>query len=121
MDKILLTGASGLLGQSLLDQLGTLSIPVIAVTQKNSFEKVYDHIDIVTGDILDVGFVEEVMAGITQVYHCAGMVSFAPADVQQLYKLNVEGTANVVNAAIAAGVKKNNTRKFCSCHRTLAA
>ena len=106
MDKILLTGASGLLGQSLLDQLGTLSIPVIAVTHQNTLEKVYDHIDIVTGDILDVGFVEEVMAGITQVYHCAGMVSFAPADVQQLYKLNVEGTANVVNAAIAAGVKK---------------
>lgn len=106
MDKILVTGASGLLGQSLLEQLSTLSIPVIAVTHQNTLEKVYDHIDIVTGDILDVGFVEEVMVGITQVYHCAGMVSFAPADVQQLYKLNVEGTANVVNAAIAAGVKK---------------
>ena len=106
MDKILVTGASGLLGQSLLEQLSTLSIPVIAIIHQNTLEKGYDHIDIITGDILDVGFVEEVMVGITQVYHCAGMVSFAPADVQQLYKLNVEGTANVVNAAIAAGVRK---------------
>lgn len=57
-------------------------------------------------NILDVITLEEVMEGITEVYHCAGLVSFRKEDVQKLYKINVEGTANVVNAALSAGVKR---------------
>lgn len=41
-----------------------------------------------------------------QVYHCAGAVSFDPADRQRLYKVNVEGTANIVNIALDEGVEK---------------
>ena len=46
------------------------------------------------------------MQGITQVYHCAAIVSFDPKDKDHLLKINIEGTANVVNACIDAGVKK---------------
>jgi nucleoside-diphosphate-sugar epimerase len=46
------------------------------------------------------------MRGITHVYHCAALVSYDPADRFSLLKINIEGTANVVNACIEAGVKK---------------
>ena len=46
------------------------------------------------------------MQEITQVFHCAAIVSFNPKDKYRLLKINVEGTTNVVNACIDAGVKK---------------
>ncbi|MEJ7609676.1 MAG: NAD-dependent epimerase/dehydratase family protein [Ferruginibacter sp.] len=55
-------------------------------------------------DILDVYALEEVMKDVTQIYHCAGLVSFSPKEEKQLYKINVGGTANMVNAALHAGV-----------------
>jgi nucleoside-diphosphate-sugar epimerase len=56
--------------------------------------------------MLDVALLEEVMQGVTTVYHCAGLVSFNKKDKHQLYKINVEGTANLVNVALDAGVQK---------------
>ena len=63
-------------------------------------------IEWVNGDILDANFLFDVMKGIDQVYHAAALVSFNPYRKRELFKINVEGTANVVNAAIEAGVKK---------------
>src|SRR5436305_14395829 len=37
--------------------------------------------------------------------HAAGMVSFNPSDKKKLFQLNIEGTANVVNAAIETSIK----------------
>lgn len=64
------------------------------------------HLQQVHCDILDVITLEEIMEDITHIYHCAGLVSFHKKDVERLYKINVEGTANVINAALNAGVKK---------------
>ncbi|HMI77461.1 MAG TPA: NAD-dependent epimerase/dehydratase family protein, partial [Ferruginibacter sp.] len=49
---------------------------------------------------------EEAMEGIEQVYHCAAIVTFNKKRKRELFKINIEGTANVVNAALDAGVKK---------------
>jgi len=57
-------------------------------------------------DILDVISLNEIMEGITHVYHSAALVSYDPKDSQKLLKINIEGTANVVNACINAGVMK---------------
>ncbi len=57
-------------------------------------------------NILDTSALEDTMQGITQLYHCAAMVSFNKKNKGQLFKINIEGTANVVNAALDAGVKK---------------
>jgi nucleoside-diphosphate-sugar epimerase len=54
----------------------------------------------VEGDILDVVSLEEAMQGVDGVIHSAAFVSFYKSERQQMYKVNVEGTANVVNAAI---------------------
>jgi len=63
-------------------------------------------IEWVNGDIMDTDFLFDAMKGMKQVYHVAALVSFNPYRKKELFKINVEGTANVVNAAIEAGVKK---------------
>lgn len=57
-------------------------------------------------DIMDPAGLLEAMEGVKQVYHCAAIVSFYPKRREALRTINVEGTANVVNAALEAGVKK---------------
>jgi nucleoside-diphosphate-sugar epimerase len=57
-------------------------------------------------DILDVVGLEEAIKGTEQVYHCAAIISFNPRRKAEMFKINIEGTANVVNAALDAGVKK---------------
>ena len=64
------------------------------------------NLEIIQCDILDVITLEEVMQGVEEVYHCAALVSFAPSDAEKLYKINVEGTANIVNACLDANVRK---------------
>jgi dihydroflavonol-4-reductase len=104
---ILVTGGAGLLGKELITQLLAQGKQVRAIYNKTplsnfnttSFEQM-------RCDILDVVALEAAMQGITQVYHCAALVSFNPRRRQELYKINVEGTANIVNAALDAGVKK---------------
>jgi nucleoside-diphosphate-sugar epimerase len=46
------------------------------------------------------------MAGVDDVYHSAGMVSFRKSDYQKVFETNTTGTANVVNAALSCGIRK---------------
>lgn len=57
-------------------------------------------------DILDIIGLEEAMQDVQQVYHCAAIVAYDPSRKRELFKINIEGTSNVVNAALFAGVKK---------------
>ncbi|WP_143309354.1 NAD-dependent epimerase/dehydratase family protein [Chitinophaga vietnamensis] len=105
---ILVTGGTGLLGSNLIRSLVEAGKQVRALYRKSpaaGLQDIQHKIDWFQADILDVCALEEAMAGIEQVYHCAGVVSFTPGN-NQLYKVNVEGTANVVNLAIDAGVKR---------------
>lgn len=119
---ILLTGATGLLGTRIAIELSLKGFNIRALKRKDSstafFEKVirFYHpdnadqiirsVEWVNGDILDLGALEDAMQNITQVYHAAAMISFHPEDRKQLIQTNIEGTANVVNIALDAGVKK---------------
>ncbi len=47
---------------------------------------------------------EEGMEGMDAVIHAAAKVSFASGERKELYKINIEGTANVINAALALNV-----------------
>lgn len=105
--NVLVTGGAGLLGSALISQLLSHGKKVTAIYNNKipvGFEKAA--LKTVKCNILDVIGLEEVMEGVDELYHCAGKVSFAPGKVQELFKINVEGTANVVNAALNAGVKK---------------
>ncbi len=104
---ILVTGGAGLVGSSLIQALLDQGKKVRAI-YNNTALKDYGNADLQTVqcDLLDVVTLEEVMKDVTQVYHCAGLVSFRQKDVKRLYQANVEATANIVNAALHAGVTK---------------
>ncbi|QJB41008.1 NAD-dependent epimerase/dehydratase family protein [Chitinophaga oryzae] len=106
---ILVTGGTGFLGSYLIRSLVAAGKPVRALYRKAPSPRLQDlsgKIEWVQGDILDVCALEDAMQGVTQVYHCAAVVSFQPGHAAGLMKINVEGTANVVNLALDAGVKK---------------
>jgi nucleoside-diphosphate-sugar epimerase len=104
---ILVTGASGLLGAELTAQLLEQGKKVKAIYHKRPVAvPAHPNLMVVQCDILDVIGLQELMQDVEEVYHCAGLVSFTPGNAQMLFKVNVEGTANIVNASLDAGVKK---------------
>jgi nucleoside-diphosphate-sugar epimerase len=116
---ILVTGGTGLVGAHLLLQLTEGSMPVRALYRtdagkaktRNLFshygrEAFFEKISWAQGDINDIPSLEEAFKGITHVYHCAALISYDPADEELLRKVNIEGTANVVNCALAYGCRK---------------
>ena len=106
-NKILVTGASGLLGKELLLQLLAAGNVVKAVYYRTELKDIsHPQLEKVNCDLLDVTALEEIMSDISHVYHCAGLVNFTTKHKKGLYQINVEATANVVNASLNAGVQK---------------
>lgn len=104
---IFITGATGMLGSHVVKQLlyGNKNIKALYRTKIPDISS-NDKITWIKGDILDPLTLDEAMEGVEEVYHCAAVVSFNPARKEELFKVNIEGTANVVNAALHARVKK---------------
>ena len=65
-----------------------------------------ERIDWVQTDILDLPSLATAFRGITEVYHCAALVSFDPKDDKALLEINVKGTENIVNLCGEHGIKK---------------
>lgn len=118
---ILVTGGTGLVGSHLLYQLITNNNPVRAIYRnKNKLaltKKIFSYysenpnilfnkIDWVEADLLDIPLLTEAFKGITHVYHAAAFVSFEPDKYHLLRKTNIEGTANIVNLSIANKIEK---------------
>lgn len=106
---ILVTGGTGLLGSYLLRALVKAGKPVRALYRSripDQIKDIADRVEWVQGDILDVCALEDAFAGVTEVYHCAAIVSFEPGQRNAMMKTNIEGTANIVNLAIDTGVRK---------------
>lgn len=104
---ILVTGATGLVGSHLLSRLVQGGQKVRAIYRSVIPDlSISNEVEWVKADILDILSMEEAMEGIQQVYHCAAVVSFNPTQKKQLHQVNIEGTANVVNAALEKGIEK---------------
>ncbi len=63
-------------------------------------------IEWIKGDILDVDLLFNILIGVDRLYHAAALVNFNPYRKKEMFRINIEGTANLVNAALDAGVKK---------------
>ncbi|SMO52258.1 Nucleoside-diphosphate-sugar epimerase [Solitalea koreensis] len=107
---ILVTGATGFLGSQLVFDLVSSGKMVRAL--KRSSSKIpqclanLSGIEWVNGDVLDYYSLEDALKGIRQVYHCAAKVTLNSKFKGELYRTNIEGTANLVNACLAASVEK---------------
>lgn len=102
---VLVTGGTGFLGSTLIKQLIASGTPVRSTKRQTS--TIPMELENVAGlhwidtDITDFFALEDAFEGITKVYHCAGLISYHPADRKKLMAVNVEGTANVVTLALA--------------------
>ena len=116
---ILVTGATGLVGSHLMVHLLQENEEVKALFRsENQIESVknifafynktalFDRINWVQGDITDIPSLEIAFENVSKVYHCAALISFDPNDEEKLRKINIEGTANIVNCCVDFGVKK---------------
>lgn len=109
-EKILVTGGTGFLGSYLIKDLINQGFDVRAIRRKSSrmdmLEGVADKVEWVEADVLNVPALEEALQGIGKVYHSAAVISFDSRKRDWMMQINVEGTANMVNLALDAGVKK---------------
>lgn len=115
------TGATGLVGSHLVVKMLSKGMEVKALRRpqsdlslikrvlSRSFEdsaSAFGKIIWVEGELTDYYSLEEALSGVEFVYHCAATVSFRPADQKNMHYTNIQGTANLVNAALYCGVKK---------------
>lgn len=118
---ILVTGSTGLVGSHLLYKLANKKEKVRAIyrtkrklnnvknvfsTYTKDYKNLYNSIEWIQADILDIPTLNEAFNNVTHVYHCAAFVSFEPDKYQLLRRTNIEGTANIVNLCIANSVTK---------------
>ncbi|MXP25656.1 NAD(P)H-binding protein [Altererythrobacter indicus] len=99
---IAVTGATGFVGQTLLEEAAAQNIPIRALTRKAQPPRV--GVEWVTGDLADRRALKRLMRNAEAVIHVAGVVN-AP-DRMGFQKGNVSGTLQVVEAAVAAGVPR---------------
>ena len=117
---ILVTGGTGLVGAHLLLHLlenGEQNLRAL-YRKENHIQKtkslfelykkgdLFQQIEWLQGDILDIPSLEIVFQNVEYVYHCAAKISFNPNKEDELRKVNIEGTANIVNFCIDKKVKK---------------
>jgi dihydroflavonol-4-reductase len=118
---ILITGATGLVGSFLTLELLKKGKKVRALKRpsrnmvlltrvfelnSDNPQELLSKIEWVDGELLDIFSLDDALEGVEEVYHCAALVSFIPGDKDKLMKINIEGTANLVNAALEKHVKK---------------
>ncbi|MBL4753143.1 MAG: NAD-dependent epimerase/dehydratase family protein [Flavobacteriales bacterium] len=119
---VFVTGGTGLLGARLIYDLVKSGEEVVALKRSTSdlsvVEGIFDHFEKEDGrakfekvkwhegDVTDVPSLLEVLQEGDEVYHCAAMVSFNPKAKTKMMKVNIEGTANLVNACIEKKVRK---------------
>lgn len=103
---ILVTGGTGLVGSELIAALLSQGNKVRAIYHSTPLSITHPFLEVFKCDITDTDALDEAMQHVTTLYHCAAIVSFNKKDKHRLFKTNIEGTANVVNAALQEGVKK---------------
>jgi len=118
---ILVTGGTGLVGSHLLYKLTKNEDSVraiyrskdkiIAVKHVFSYytkdvDTLFSKIEWIEANINDIPSLEIAFTDITKVYHCAAFISFDTNDYYALRKINIEGTANIVNFCLSNGIEK---------------
>lgn len=118
--KVVVTGATGLVGSHLLIRLVEEDNEIIALFRNDNAIKIVEQLFEYYGksskfskiswqraDVLDQKLLFLLFENTTTVYHTAALVSFEKKDADRLYKTNVEGTKNVLSA-----VEKNQVSRL---------
>jgi dihydroflavonol-4-reductase len=103
---IVITGATGLLGSILMEHFVAANIPVTGLFRQTHPNYIHDLVTWKEADVNDMPGLIKCFEGATCVVHGAAMVSFAKRNLEKMFRVNVEGTANVVNACLRSNVKR---------------
>lgn len=109
--KIFITGGTGFLGAYIIKQLVEKGYSVRALRRSGKVpsyisKEIFEKVEWIEGDVLDVVSLDDGMEGAETVIHSAAIVSFHERHRKEMYKVNVEGTANVVNIAFERGIRR---------------
>lgn len=105
---VLVTGATGFLGQYIVEELLAKAYKVRVLIRKPA-ESIYhqdNRVSIYEGDILDLMQLEKALEGVDYVIHAAAMVSFSSKDLDEMMRINVKGTEQLVDLCIELSIKK---------------
>jgi nucleoside-diphosphate-sugar epimerase len=120
---IFVTGGTGLLGSHLLFDLAMAGKTVRAIKRKSSntdtvkkvfayyssqAEELFNRIEWIDSDIMDFLAMDDALDGAEDVFHAGAVVSYYPKDHNAILKVNIEGTANLVNLCLDKKI-----RRFC--------
>jgi len=106
--KILITGATGYIGYKLAMEAARRNYTVHILVRDIQSTLVPEHPNIIKfkGDITDKGSVIAAMRDCDKVMHAAAIAKLSAKDNSVFYSVNVEGTRNMLDAALASGIKK---------------
>ena len=104
-DLVFITGASGFIGGQIAERLISEGRRVRVLTRRPSTELEKFGVEVIVGDLESPGALYRGCDGAVTVFHVAGRVGvWGPAE--DFYRVNVEGTRNVIAACHTAGVKR---------------
>lgn len=106
---VLVTGATGQVGNAIVRRLAADGVQVRALVHSRSRDQTSvlpAGVRAVFGDVTDAASLRAALDGCDTVYHAAGIPEQWRRDVSDFTRVNVEGTRNVVDAALAARVKR---------------
>ncbi len=118
---IFVTGGTGLLGSHLLLELLKKGKQVRALKRPSSdlklVRRVFSYytdnpddllsrVEWINSDLMDFSTMEESLEDVHEIYHCGAVVSFYPKDHRDMLRVNIEGTANLINLALEKKIGK---------------
>ena len=106
MSKTLVTGGTGFVGLHLVKELARRGDDLRLLVRKESNTEPLEEIEWerAVGDVTDRKAVRKAMKGVERVFHVAGTTSMRSRDRGRVFEVNVEGTRNVMEEALRAGV-----------------
>lgn len=108
MKIALVTGASGFVGSSVVRDLLAHGYSVRALVRENSDRRNVDGLplEVVVGDLADPTSIEYALAGCDTLFHVAASYRLWTLHPEELYRTNVDGTTQLMQAALRAGVAR---------------
>lgn len=108
MARVFITGATGFVGSHLARLLCAEGHQVRIMRRASSQLTALDGLTVehVVGDLFDVEVLTEQLTGIDWVFHVAAVAEYWRSDKNSIYRVNVEGTKNLLEAARQAGVAR---------------
>jgi NAD+-dependent farnesol dehydrogenase len=106
--KIFITGATGYIGQRVMARLLNQGHDIHALCRRKPDGELFNNprVKIFEGDVVNSQKVRDAISDCDQAYHIAAYSRIWAKDVKTFFETNVQGTTNVLEAALQAGVKK---------------